>query len=99
MDSNRWLVVGLFFLMLAAIPFFFAAFGLGWAQRWMVTGFHLAAMPFFFAALGLGWAQRWMVRGFHRMTVLSPASRIHQKDSFPAPNEQDEEYLETRSYA
>ena len=36
-DSNRWIIVGLLILFLAAAPFFLIAFGLGWAWRGVVA--------------------------------------------------------------
>lgn len=40
MDSNGWLKVSLIIFVIAAIPLFFSAFGLGWAKRWMAVGLH-----------------------------------------------------------
>lgn len=39
MDSNRWVVSGLFIItVLAAMPFLFTFLGIGWAQRGMQAG-------------------------------------------------------------
>lgn len=72
------------------------------AGRWLITGvlvLLLAGVPFFIAAFCVGWAKRWMADALHKFTFSHRVSRVPLKACLPQPNEPDDDYLETRSYA
>jgi len=71
------------------------------SHYWLVGGFFvfiLMAVPFLFI-LGWAWRLLMMVNGIGWAATDLLTSRLRANVSLPVPDEQDEDYLETRSYA
>lgn len=71
------------------------------SHYWLVGGFFvfiLIAVSFLFI-LGWAWRLLLMVNGIGSAATDLLTSRLRANVSLPVPDEQDEDYLETRSYA
>ena len=71
------------------------------SHYWLVGGFLvfiLMAVSFLFI-LGWAWRLLLMVNGIGWVATDLLTSRLRSTVSLPVPDEQDEDYLETRSYA
>jgi len=71
------------------------------SHYWLVGGFLvliLMAVSFLFI-LGWAWRLLLMVNGIGSAATDLLTSRLRANVSLPVPDEQDEDYLETRSYA
>ena len=71
------------------------------SHYWLMGGFFvfiLMAVSFLFI-LGRAWRLPLMVNGIVPMATDLLTSRLRANVSLPVPDEQDEDYLETRSYA
>ena len=71
------------------------------SQYWLVGGFLVFILLAVSFLLILGWAWRLplMVNGIGSAATDLLTSRLRSTVSLPVPDEQDEDYLETRSYA
>ena len=71
------------------------------SRFWLVGGlfvFILMAVSILFI-LGWAWRLLLMVNGIGSAATYLLTSRLRAKVSLPVPDEEDEDYLETRSYA